>query len=206
MKAVLFDLDGTVIDSAKDIELCLKKTLRDIGMEDRMPENVRSLIGGGVKALLEKVLKEDFKEEYVEIFRKHYLENPVVHTKLYDGIEEVLKELKKRGIKLAVVSNKLEELSKKILEILKVHEYFDFIAGGDTFKEKKPSPVPVIKTLEVLNVKPEDALVVGDTSADIEAGLKAGTKTALASWGYVRLDSVKPDYILKRPEDLLNLT
>lgn len=205
MRVFLFDLDGTIIDSAEDIALSLKLTLEEIGIPERMPKDVRSLIGGGVRTLLEKVLGEEFKEEYVEVFRRHYLKNPVVYTKVYPGVEEVLRELKRRGKKLCVVSNKLEDLSKEILRRLNIAHLFDLIVGGDTFPEKKPSPVPVLRSLEILGEEPSEAVMVGDTEADLLAGKKAGTKTAIALWGYVRLDSEKPDFFLKRPEDLLSL-
>lgn len=205
IKVVLFDLDGTLIDSAEDIGLALRKTLRDIGLEELYPEDVRKYVGGGAKALLEKVLGDKFREEYVEIFREHYLSNPVVYTKPYEGIVEVLKELKERSVKLAVVTNKLEDISREILKRLGLLEYFEFIAGGDTFPEKKPSPLPVLKSLEKLNEEPAKALVVGDTEADILAGKAVGTKTALASWGYVKLNSVKPDHTLKKPEEILEV-
>ncbi|MDQ7038199.1 MAG: HAD-IA family hydrolase [Aquificota bacterium] len=204
-RVFLFDLDGTLIDSAEDIALCLRLTLEDIGMEDRMPEDVKSLIGGGIRALLERVLGEDFREDHVRIFRGHYLDNPVVHTKLYPGVEEVLRTLKKKGKATAVVSNKLEELSREILKRLGVLDLFDLVVGGDTFEEKKPSPVPVRKTLDLIGCDPDEAVMIGDTEADIVAGKGAGTKTALALWGYVKVNSERPDYTLKTPKDILSL-
>jgi len=206
LKAVLFDLDGTLIDSAQDIGLALKRTLKEVGLSEYYPDNIKDYIGGGVKALLQKVLKERFKEEYVEIFRKFYMENPVLYTKPYEGVPEVLAELKGKGIKLAVVSNKLEELSVEILKRLNLLSFFDFVAGGDTFEEKKPSPLPILKTLHMLGVPPDKALIVGDTEADMLAGKGAGTKTALALWGYVKKEKdLKADYVLHRPSEILNL-
>ncbi|RLJ71387.1 phosphoglycolate phosphatase [Hydrogenivirga caldilitoris] len=205
MKAYLFDLDGTLIDSADDIALALQETLKELGMPEKMPENVRRLIGGGVKALLEQVLGEDFREEYVRVFRKYYVGNPVVYTRPYPGIPETLQALKKRGVPLVVVTNKLEELSLRILEKLELLDFFELVVGGDTFSEKKPSPLPILKALEFIGIEPGEALMIGDTEADIESGRKAGTKTALAKWGYVRLNSLKPDYLLNRPEELLSL-
>jgi len=205
IEAILFDLDGTLIDSAEDIGLALRKTLKEIGLEEYYPQNIRNYIGGGVKALLERILGDKFKEDYVVIFRKFYLENPVVYTRPYEGIPEILSDLKDKGYRLAVVSNKLEELSREILKRIGLIDYFDFIAGGDTFSEKKPSPVPVLKTLETIGGEPSYSLIVGDTEADIVAGKDAGIKTALAKWGYVRLNSVKPDFILNIPRDLMKI-
>ncbi|NPA32892.1 MAG: HAD-IA family hydrolase [Aquificae bacterium] len=202
MRAVLFDLDGTLIDSAKDIELALRKTLKDVGLEEYMPERIEDYIGGGVRALLERVLGDKFREEFVEIFRNHYMENPVLYTKPYDGVPEMLERLKEKGYSLAVVSNKLEELSRKILEKLGLIHFFEFVAGGDTFLERKPSPVPIIGTLEILGTLPEFALVVGDTEADIVAGKGAGAKTALALWGYTKEVNTKPDLYLRSPSEL----
>lgn len=206
MKAVIFDLDGTLIDSAEDIALSLKLTLEEIGMLEKMPPDVSKLIGGGVKALLEKVLGEDFREEHVAVFRKHYKSNPVVHTRPYEGVPEVLEGLRSQNIKLAVVTNKLEELSVEILKRLDLLEYFDVVVGGDTFEEKKPSPIPIARTIDFLGVKPSEVLTVGDTEADILAGRGAGTRTAFALWGYVQINSVEPDLYLKTPSDLLSLT
>ncbi len=205
MKVVLFDLDGTLIDSADDIALSLRLTLEELGRLDRMPPDVRSLIGGGVRALLEKVLGEEFEEEHVKVFRKHYLSNPVVYTRPYEGVTETLEELKEKGVRLAVVTNKLEELSVEILSRLDLLDLFDIVVGGDTFGEKKPSPLPVIKALEFIGAKPEESLMVGDTEADILAGKGAGAKTALAGWGYVKNGSASPDFVLKSPREILSL-
>ena len=205
MRAILFDLDGTLIDSAEDIAFSLRLTLEELGVPERMPPDVRGLIGGGARALLEKILGKGFKDEHLEVFRKHYLTNPVIHTKPYEGIPETLEELKDRGIRLAVVTNKLEELSVEILRRLNLLDLFEVIVGGNTFGEKKPSPVPVIKTLELIGTQPEESLMVGDGEADILAGKRAGTKTALAGWGYTGQGSVSPDFFLKEPEEILDL-
>jgi len=205
MRVFLFDLDGTLIDSAEDIALSLRLTLKEIGRTDRMPADVRKLVGGGIRVLLEKVLGDEFREEHALIFRKYYMANPVVQTRPYCGVPEVLWELKGRGKLLAVVTNKLEEISVEILKRLDLLDLFDAVVGGDTFGEKKPSPLPILETLRMLGETPENALMIGDTSTDIAAGFSAGTRTALALWGYVKPGDLKPDFILKKPQDILSL-
>ncbi len=206
MKTLIFDLDGTLIDSAEDISLCLRKTLEEIGLEERMPADVRKLIGGGVRALLERVLGEDFEESHVKVFRKHYLDNPVVHTRPFPGVPETISELRERGYTLLVVTNKMEDLSREILKILGIDRFFSLIVGGDTYEEKKPSPLPVLKALEKVGTKPEESLMVGDTDSDILSGKRAGAKTALAEWGYTSSVSERADIVLKRPQELLQLS
>ncbi len=206
MKAIAFDLDGTLIDSAEDIGLCLRKTLEEIGIPDKMPRDVRELIGGGVKALLQRVLGAEFREEHVKVFRKHYLANPVVYTRPFEGIPEALKVLKDRGFTLLVVTNKMEDLSREILKILGLLKYFDFIVGGDTYGEKKPSPLPLVNALKEVGLAPDQSLMVGDTDSDIISARSAGAMTALAVWGYCGSVTQKPDFILKKPEEIISLT
>ena len=206
MRAFIFDLDGTLIDSAEDISLCLKKTLEEIGLEDRMPSDVRKLIGGGVRALLERVIGEGFEDWHVKVFRKHYLGNPVVYTRPFPGMPETISELKDRGYTLLVVTNKMEDLSREILKILGLEKFFSLIVGGDTYEEKKPSPLPILRALEKLGLEPSECLMVGDTDSDILSGRRAGTRTALAGWGYTCSVSEKADIVLEKPEDLLQLS
>ncbi len=99
----------------------------------------------------------------------------------------------------------MEDLCKRILKELRLDGYFEVVVGGDTFEEKKPSPLPVLKTLEILGISPEDTLMVGDTDADITAGRLAGVKTALAKWGYVRLNGTQPDFFLEEPRELVKI-
>ncbi|MDQ7081658.1 MAG: HAD hydrolase-like protein [Aquificota bacterium] len=134
---------------------CLKETLEEIGYAEKMPPDVRRLIGGGVRALLERVLgEEEFREEHVRVFRRHYLANPVINTRPYEGIPEVLEKLREKGFILAVVTNKMEDLSRQILRILGIEGYFNLVVGGDTYPEKKPSPLPLINALREMEVPP----------------------------------------------------
>lgn len=206
LRLFIFDLDGTLVDSYLDISMCVNSVLRDLGKDEVCPEDIKKLIGGGARKLIEKLFPDNEVEIALKLFRKYYRENPVVYTRAYEGIKEALTYLKAEGNYLAVVTNKMEDLSVEILRRLNLSQYFDIIVGGDTFPEKKPSPLPVREVLNSLNVDNEHAIMIGDTDADVRAGKDAGVWTALATWGYVRLDGVKPDFILSKPADIINLT
>ncbi|ADO45174.1 HAD-superfamily hydrolase, subfamily IA, variant 3 [Hydrogenobacter thermophilus TK-6] len=205
LKLFIFDLDGTLIDSYMDIGMCVNGVLRSMGRQEIEPDSVKNWIGGGARGLLEKLFPSEEIDRALELFRKYYRENPVVYTKAYKGIREVLTHLKAMEKRLAVVTNKMEDLSVEILKRLNLYHYFDMVVGGDTFPEKKPSPVPIKEVLRWLGVDAKEAVMIGDTDADVRAGKDAGVWTALANWGYVRMDGVKPDFVLHKPEDIINL-
>lgn len=205
LKLFIFDLDGTLIDSYMDIGMCVNMVLQEMGKDPVDPQKIKAWIGGGARKLLEKLFPDEELNTALELFRRFYRENPVVHTKTYEGIQEVLAYLRSKGSFLAVVTNKMEDLSREILRRLELLSYFDVVVGGDTFPEKKPSPLPIKQVIERLKASPQESIIVGDTSADICAGKDAGIWTALAKWGYVRLDSVMPDFFLSEPKDIIGL-
>ncbi|QWK19849.1 MAG: HAD-IA family hydrolase [Hydrogenobacter thermophilus] len=205
LKLFIFDLDGTLIDSYMDIGMCVNGVLRSMGRQEIEPDSVKVWIGGGARGLLEKLFPSEEIDRALELFRKYYRENLVVYTKAYKGIRDVLTHLKAMEKRLAVVTNKMEDLSVEILKRLNLYHYFDMVVGGDTFPEKKPSPMPIKEVLRWLGVDAKEAVMIGDTDADVRAGKDAGVWTALANWGYVRMDGVKPDFVLHKPEDIINL-
>ncbi|MGC9287341.1 MAG: HAD family hydrolase [Hydrogenobaculum sp.] len=202
----IFDLDGTLIDSLEDIASAANKTLKDLGFEEKSKEEIRKHIGSGARELFRGILpNESHLEKAIEIFKSYYAKEPITHTKLFNGAKEVLELLKSKNKKIAVVSNKPLELSTIILKALNVEHYFEYIVGPETYNERKPSPVPILKTLAQLNVHPEKAIVIGDTYVDIESAKKSNCKSALASWGYVKLKDTKPDFILKSFYEIIDL-
>ncbi|MFN3598175.1 MAG: HAD family hydrolase [Aquificaceae bacterium] len=203
LKAIFFDLDGTLIDSYKDIGIHLNRTLKNFGLPQVDIEDAKYMVGGGARELLKGYFSDGLLEESLRVFRSYYLKEPVIYTKPFEGILELLEACKERGIKLAVITNKMEELSKVILEKLGLMEYFSLLVGGDTYPEKKPSPLPILESLKLLNLSPEEVLMVGDTEADMKAGRLSKVKRALAKWGYVKLVEEVPDYTFESPFDLL---
>ncbi|ACG58052.1 HAD-superfamily hydrolase, subfamily IA, variant 1 [Hydrogenobaculum sp. Y04AAS1] len=200
----IFDLDGTLIDSLEDIANAANKTLKDLGFEEKSKEEIKKHIGSGTRELFKGILEDKtYLEKAIEVFKSYYAQEPIKNTKLFEGASEVLKLLKSKNKKMAVVSNKPLELSNIILKALNIENYFEYIVGPETYNERKPSPVPIARTLEKMCINPGESIVIGDTYVDIESAKKSNCKSALASWGYVKLKETKPDFVLKSFEDLV---
>lgn len=179
---ILFDLDGTLVDSADDIAASVRALQRRRGLEEASDAAVKAAIGDGVRVLLERTLPsvdEAALAEYLEHQEAHCLDR----THLYPGVKEALPQLAARA-GLAVVSNKPTFLCVKILEGLGVLAHFRAVVGGDTPAGRKPSPGPCLRALASLERPPWDALVVGDAPGDIASGRAAGCAVAGAGWGY----------------------
>ena len=204
---VIFDLDGTLLDTAPDLYKALCDTLRDYNCDIPPFEEFVKHIGGGAYGFLQPFLPPEKWEEALQKLRHYYLTRYVCcETKPYRGIEEVLKTLKGKGIKLAVATNKITEGAERVLSLTGLKEYFDLVVGRDLPKEHKPSPEHIFYITERLKVKPEKTLMVGDRSDDVIAAKRAGAKAAYALWGYTEpLDGFEPDYLLKHPEEILSL-
>lgn len=138
----------------------------------------------------------------IERFLLYYESHIADHSIIYPGVKETLTEL--RDYKMAVISNKRENLSKKLLDRVNLLHYFDLVVGSDTTPERKPSPVPVIYAYKNLGFKKEETVIVGDSNYDIEAGKGAGVKTIAVTYGYKdRLYLLNADYLIDRFDDLL---
>ncbi|NWF98294.1 MAG: HAD-IA family hydrolase [Nitrospirae bacterium] len=182
---IIFDLDGTLVDTSRDITNALNFALKDYGYEELTVEKTKKIVGEGITRLIEKITSKNnpaMVNQIVERFVQYYSEHPVDYSYVYPGVKEALNMLE--NCKKAVVSNKRESLSIKILELLDLYRYFDVIIGSDTAPERKPSPVPIFYVLDKMKIKPEQAIIVGDSIFDIEAGKKAGIKTVAVTYGF----------------------
>ncbi|OGP86459.1 MAG: phosphoglycolate phosphatase [Deltaproteobacteria bacterium RBG_13_65_10] len=187
---VLFDLDGTLIDSAHDIGLCVNETLRRIGKPTIDERVIYGFVGRGVIPLIEQALEEvapsggrrgPETQAAIRLFLDLYQEHSLDHTKLYPGVSKLLEAYS--GKALAVVTNKAERFTWPILKGLGVRDRFRWVLGGDSVKEKKPHPGPILHVLEAAGVSPHRAVFVGDSAIDIEAGKAAGTLTCGVLYG-----------------------
>jgi phosphoglycolate phosphatase len=204
IKLVIFDLDGTLIDSAEDIALHVGRVYRELKGRDVPADEVKRNIGDGARSLLANFFQGQELEKALERFLQYYISEPVIHTKPYEGLVETLEGLKERGILLAVATNKPHDITLEVLKRLKMLHYFDEVLGADLLPEKKPSPLPLLEIAKRLEVPPELGLMVGDSENDILAGRRAGMLTAHVRWGYKTPQS-PPDYHLNHPKDLLHV-
>lgn len=203
---ILFDLDGTVIDQKTTIVRCLNILLKKYNKSYSMDE-LKPLIGKPLKNIIKRKvgsenLAKQLRMKYREIYVKNYLEE----TKIYDGVKELLMELRKRKIKTGIITSKLGDVARSFLKDLKINHLFDVVVGeGDA--EMKPSPAPVIHACKTLEEKPENCIMVGDSEDDIIAGKSAGAKTIAVLWEYKNkeeLENLNPDYVVESVEELRN--
>lgn len=188
-KAVLFDLDGTLLDTANDLGEALNYVLTKRNLQPISREVYRPVASDGSKGLLELGFGERLKdfdfEELREEFLSYYENNIAIHTTLYPGIEDLLNQLNDKNIPWGIVTNKPEYLSKILIPQFPQFEHCKILVGGDTLPQRKPDPTPVLFACEQMGCKPQDCIYVGDAPRDIEAGNRANMYTIIAEWGYI---------------------
>lgn len=176
IQALLFDLDGTLIDSTADLVASGNWLRVREGLAALEPGRVTSYVGDGVEALVRRLLErpEGGVQEDIEAFMHHYREHCLDATHLHTGVAATLEALQARGYVMAVVTNKPERVSRRILNGLGVEQRFGSVVGGDTCANKKPHPEPLLKACADLGIEPVRTLMVGDSRVDVEAGHNAG--------------------------------
>ena len=186
-KTYIFDLDGTLLSTLNDLASSTNYALRWAGMPERTIEEVRMFVGNGVKLLMERAIPEGvnnpkFEETYAK-FREHYMEHNLDTTRPYDGVPELLHELKRRGKHLAIVSNKFyaatQDLAKPFFP-----DTIEVAIGERENIRKKPAPDTVLEALRQLNVSKEDAVYIGDSDVDIMTAKNSGLPCISVLWGF----------------------
>ncbi|WP_456372519.1 phosphoglycolate phosphatase [Thiolapillus sp.] len=211
--AVLFDLDGTLADTAPDLAHALNRTLEHFGRPTLPFEEIRPVVSHGGIALIRRGFGMQPEEEGFEERRLFlldvYLKNICTHTRLFPGMDTVLEQLCAIAIPWGIVTNKPAWLTDPLMAALPMPCGTQVVISGDTLPQRKPHPAPLLHAAEKLNVDPEHCLYVGDAQRDIQAGRSAGMATACALFGYLqeqdRPDQWQADYSLHKPEDILGL-
>lgn len=188
MDAVLFDLDGVIIDSAPDIAGAVRETMRHYASRVLTDGEIIPFVGYGAQSMLEKCFQkagEAAPAEALPFYRQYYCDHAVLGTRLYDNVRHTLAQLKKNeGKKIAVVTSKMDDLSNLILEKLGIMALVDMVVGYDSVLKPKPDPEGILMVLSAFKTMPDRAVMVGDAHTDIEAGQRAGTLTCGIMGGY----------------------
>jgi phosphoglycolate phosphatase len=204
LQLLLFDLDGTLVDTIRDITNALNHGLKAAGVRELTVQETRGLVGEGITKLIERVLgeeKKEYREDVKNKFLGYYNDHLIDYSSVYPSVKEILGQL--MNFRKAVISNKREHLSRGILQELHLLHYFDLVVGSDTAFQKKPSAVPVLHVLRKLGISPERAVMVGDSNFDVEAGKNAGVKTVAVTYGYrERHYLLHADYLIDAFDEL----
>lgn len=187
IKAVLFDLDGTLVNSLEDLTDAINFMLADFSKNTLSTAEIVRLVGKGARNLVRRALESDAPadiERGLSLFVAFNTAHIADKSRLYPGVRELLETLAANGLRLAAISNKQEALSRLILESLGIAGYFEVICGGDTFPEMKPSPLPLLKVVDGFGLTPGQTIMIGDSINDIQAGKRAGIATIGCTWGY----------------------
>jgi phosphoglycolate phosphatase len=211
-KAVIFDLDGTLVNSLQDIADSMNIVLKSYNFPTHSYKEHQSFIGSGIRSLVSKSLPETHNNEkqidscfnaMIEVYRDHCTHK----TKPYDGIIELLDNLKSRDIKISVLSNKADEFTKKITHAL-FPNYFDPVIGLSIEAHKKPNPFGAVEISKTLGLKPEEIIYIGDTGIDMQTANNANMFAVGVLWGFrpkeeLILNGAK--YLLSNPLDLIQI-
>jgi phosphoglycolate phosphatase len=211
IQTLLFDLDGTLLDTAPDLATALNATLEANGHATLPYAAIRPVVSHGAAALIRLGFRLEPAHPQFDPLRgqllAHYLAHIADRTRLFPGMEEVLCSVEARGLHWGVVTNKPRCLTEPLLEALGLHRRAAGVVCGDTLKERKPHPAPLLHACRLIGSTPEQCVYVGDAERDIEAGHNAGMATLVAMFGYLmegdRPETWGADALIDTPSDIL---
>lgn len=211
LDTVIFDLDGTLLNTLDDLADSVNFALEAKGFPTRSLEEVRGFVGNGIAKLIERAVPDDIDartiEETLSIFKKHYAENCENKTAPYEGILTMLSFLKEKGYKLAVVSNKIDSAVVCLCEKY-FGSYLSVAVGDKEGRNKKPAPDSVFEVMERLNSRPEDCIYIGDSDVDILTAQNAGIPCISVTWGFRDCDFLiqrGARTLVNKPSDILDI-
>lgn len=211
IKAVVIDLDGTLLDTAPDLADAAMAMAEDLGLPPITLEVVKTYIGNGVSRLVKRVLTRDMQADpapelfakALPLYEQHYAQWVSRKSRPFDGVVEGLHALKEAGLRMACITNKAERFTHPLLKDTGLFGFFELILSGDSLPEKKPSPLPLLHACQVFGVEPAELLLIGDSLNDTQAARAAGCPVFCVPYGYNRgrpvdeldLDAVVPSLV-----------
>lgn len=207
----IFDLDGTILDTLLDLANAVNFAMRSKGYPERTVDEVRSFIGNGIRVLIRRAVPQGTEDkdynEALEIFTKYYLKHIADYTKPYDGIIDVINELKSKGCKTAVVSNKAHFAAQAVVKDF-FGDIFDIVVGKMDEFPPKPEPDSLLYTIKTLGVEKSDCIYIGDSDVDVLTAHNAGLPCIGVTWGNRDEDVLLAsgaEYIARTPSDILKI-
>ncbi len=203
---ILWDLDGTLVDSRKDLVKATNMAVQELGYSPVKEDHFARMVGNGVRYLVNAALPEEAppeeRERAIDIFLAYYRKHIADETRFFPGIQSILESL---PVIHAVVSNKREDLCRELIGKMSVSSLFAEIVGGDTYAQRKPDPEPVIRMMERFGVSEERTLLIGDSVVDMEAGRRAKIRTVGVTWGFgnpLEQEEFRPDWVFQNVDGL----
>jgi phosphoglycolate phosphatase len=206
---IIFDLDGTLIDSSKDLAISMNATREHFGLAPLDPALIYSYVGNGAGVLVRRAIGSNASDETVQealdFFLKFYRMHALEHTKLYPGVRDAVEKLFSAGHKQAILTNKPVRISWDIIGALDLQSYFMRVYGGDSFPYKKPDPTGAIQLIREAGVTASATLLVGDSGVDVQTARNAGVRSCGVTWGFQpeAFEVDPPDLLIRDPRQLL---
>jgi phosphoglycolate phosphatase len=208
---LIFDLDGTLIDSKQDLVQAVNAARRRMHLAPLDDETVASYVGNGAPVLIRRAMGPEATEEQcreaLDYFYEFYRDHMLDHTRLYPGVREALDELQAADTAMAVLTNKPVRFSKGIIEGLGVAGHFFQVYGGNSFEQKKPHPVGIEALMAEAGIPAAETVMIGDSAVDIQTARNAGIRAVGVTWGLQpeSLEQVPPDYVIRDMRELLRI-
>jgi len=208
LSCVLFDLDGTLVDTAPDLIACLNTALTQHGFDKVASDFVKPFISYGAATMINKSVSTDeiTENKILETMLALYQDNIAEHSEFFPGISETLQTIESLGLKWGIVTNKRERFTKPLIDAFKLNHRASCVISGDTTANSKPHPEPMLTACKQAEVKPEECVYIGDALHDIQAGKNSKMKTLAAIYGYLKPDDIpsnwEADALIESPEQL----
>lgn len=214
IKAILFDLDGTLFETAPELAEAVNLMLKDLEMAELKTNEIKRFIGRGAENLIKQSIEAASKKDPTPVYADaeklfaHHYSLISANSLMYEGVEKSIIDLKAKDFLLGCVTNKPAIYTEALMNHSRLSDFMDIIVSGDTTEKKKPDPLPILHALNQLNIEPKDAIMVGDSVVDIEAGFEAGTYIFTVPYGYQFGESIisdKVDYAMSNFSELTQI-